>query len=331
MSDPLEKATVGRAGVQVCRLGFGSAPLGGLLRETPEDEALDAVKGAVTAGLTYFDVAPQYGGGMAERRLGAALKNVPRDHVTVSSKVGKIVVPLSEPSIDGPGGFVGSPPHRIAYDYSYDGVLRSLEASLDRLGMHRLDIVLIHDINRKYHGEGVFVRLEEALAGACRALRRLRDEGVIGAYGSALNEVDVSMRFVNEADIDCIMLPQKLTLLNRTAAEALLPRCEQQSVKILVAGPFDSGVLATGAVEGATYNYQPASQEILGRVRRIQATCDDHAVPLRAAALQFALRFPAVASIVTGMRSRAEVNANIDAMSMPLSSAFWDAMDAATR
>lgn len=329
MSDPFGEARIGASGVKVRRLGFGSAPLGGLLRETPEADAIDAVHAALAAGLDYFDVAPQYGGGMAEQRLGMALRDTPRDKVVISSKVGKLIRPLPENSKAATGGFAGALAHEITYDYSYDGVFLSLEDSFRRLAVDRLDIVLVHDVNRKYHGEAVMQRLDEALSGACRALRRLRDEGSIGAYGCALNEVDVATRFVDEADVDCIMLPQKFTLLNRDAERALLPRCLEKGVKVLIAGPFDSGILATGAVTGATYNYQAASPEIMSCVRAMEVVCRDFAVPLRAAALQFPLRHPAVASVVTGMRSRAEVDDNIACMSLKLSDDFWRALDVA--
>jgi aryl-alcohol dehydrogenase-like predicted oxidoreductase len=193
MSDPLGQARVGAAGVKVRRLGFGSAPLGGLLRVTPEADAIDAVHAALDAGLDYFDVAPQYGGGMAEQRLGMALRDRPRDQVVISSKVGKLIRPLPENARAATSGFAGAPAHEVIYDYSYDGVFRSLEDSFRRLAVDRLDIVLVHDVNRKYHGEAVMQRLDEALSGACRALRRLRDVGSIGACGCALNEVDVAL------------------------------------------------------------------------------------------------------------------------------------------
>jgi D-threo-aldose 1-dehydrogenase len=329
MSDPRERVRLAASGVEVCRLGFGSAPLGGLLRETSESDALEAVRAALDAELFYFDTAPQYGGGLAERRLGAALRECPRERIVISSKVGKLVRLYPDQPPLTHGGFIGAPAHDIEYDYSYDGALRSLEASLARLGTDRLDIVFIHDVNRKYHGNAVMTRLEEALSGACRALRRLRDEGVIGAFGSALNEVDVSLRFVDEGDVDCIMLPQKFTLLDRSAEPLLLPKCLEQGISVLVAGPFDSGILATGAVVGATYNYQPASEAILTRVRAMERVCQDFDIPLRAAALQFPLRHPAVASVVTGMRLRAEVDENVAAMATSIPAEFWPALERA--
>ncbi len=325
MIEPTGRAALGTRSVQVSRLGFGSAPLGGLLRATTAEDACDAVDAAWEAGLRSFDTAPQYGGGMAEQRLGAALAPRPRARMTVSSKVGKLVEVL--PGDAGAGIFVGAPSHRINYDYSYDGVMRSLDASLRRTGLEHFDVLLIHDINRKYHGDAVFVRLSEALSGACRALRSLRDQHVIRAFGPAGNEIDVTLRFVREADVDCLMLPGRFTLLDRAAEAELLPECAARNVGVLLAAPFESGILATGAVPGASFAYAPANAAILARVAEIDAKCRAHGVPLAAAALQFPFRHAAVASVVAGMRSRAEVEANIALMRTPVPSALWDELD----
>lgn len=328
MIDPVERVPLGRREVWVSRLGFGSAPLGGLLRETSAADAQDAVDAAWEAGLRSFDTAPQYGGGLAEQRLGAALACRPRTELTLSSKVGKLIVldAGAPPSI-----FAGASPHRIAYDYSYDGVMRSLEASFRRTGLGRFDIVLIHDVNRKYHGDRVLARLDEALAGACRALRSLREQGVIGAYGPAGNEIDITLRFVREADIDCLMLPGRFTLLDRSAAAELLPACQARGIAVLLAAPFESGILATGAVPGATFSYAPADPAVLRRVVVLAGLCRAHGIPLAAASLQFPLRHPAITSVVAGMRSRAEVEANLALMRTPIPQALWDALEKETQ
>lgn len=322
MSEPNALARLGRSGVDISRLGFGSAPLGGLLRETSENDALEAVRAALAQGIRYFDVAPQYGGGMAEQRLGQVLRGVPRADFVLSTKVGKIVNQAADATAAA-GGFVGAPPHVITYDYSYDGVLRSFEASLTRLQLDRIDILLIHDVNRKYHGQNVMARFEEAKAGACRALMRLREEGVIAAFGPALNEVDVALRFVKETDVDCIMLPQRYTPLDSSAGAELLPLCKSRQIGVLVAAPFDSGILATGAIPQATYNYQQATPEILGRVKSIETLCAEFGVPLQAVALQYALQNDAVTSVVTGMRSKTEVTQNLAFMRTPIPADFW--------
>ncbi len=328
MIDPVERVPLGRREVWVSRLGFGSAPLGGLLRETSAADAQDAVDAAWEAGLRSFDTAPQYGGGLAEQRLGAALACRPRTKLTLSSKVGKLIVldAGAPPSI-----FAGASPHRIAYDYSYDGVMRSLEASFRRTGLGRFDIVLIHDVNRKYHGDRVLARLDEALAGACRALRSLREQGVIGAYGPAGNEIDITLRFVREADIDCLMLPGRFTLLDRSAAAELLPACQARGIGVLLAAPFESGILATGAVPGATFSYAPADPAVLRRVVVLAGLCRAYGIPLAAASLQFPLRHPAITSVVAGMRSRAEVEANLALMRTPIPQVLWDALEKETQ
>lgn len=325
MTEPAERTGLGRRDVELCRLGFGSAPLGGLLRATNGDDARAAVEAALAAGLSYFDTAPQYGGGLAEERLGAALKAAPRAGLTISTKVGKLVT--RDAAARAVPGFPGAAPHRITYDYGYDGVMRSLEASLRRTGLSGFDVVLVHDVNRKYHGDAVVERLHEALGGACPALAKLRDEGVIRAFGPASNELDVMKRFVEEADIDCIMLPQRYTLIDRSAGEHLLPACEARGIGVLLAAPFDSGILATGAVAGATYNYQPATTEIAARVARVEALCERHGVPLPAAALQFGFRHSAVRSVVAGMRSADEVERNTVLMQHPIPEEFWTRLD----
>jgi D-threo-aldose 1-dehydrogenase len=325
MIEPTASVRLGRTSLRVSRLGFGSAPLGGLLRATSDQDAAGAVETALTAGLCHFDTAPQYGGGLAEQRLGAALRKAARDTFVVSTKIGKIVRLKS----DAPAqtvGFVGAPAHDIVYDYSYDGVRRSLDASLKRLGLDRVDILFIHDVNRKYHGERVHERLAEALAGACRALAELRDHGVVKAFGPATKDLDIAAAFVERADIDCLMLPARYTLLDQSAGETLFPMCLARGIAVLAAAPFDSGILATGAIDGATYDYQPAPVEIASRVRTIEAVCGHFQIPIAAAALQFPLQHPAVTGVVTGMRSAAEVRDNLELMRMPIPAAFWSAL-----
>ena len=325
MIEPTARVRLGRTALHVSRLGFGSAPLGGLLRATSDQDAAAAVETALAAGLSHFDTAPQYGGGLAEQRLGAALRKVARDRFVVSTKIGKIVR-LTSNAPPQTVGFVGAPGHEILYDYSYDGVRRSLDASFERLGVDRVDIVFIHDVNRKYHAERVHERLEEALGGACKALAALRDQGVIKAFGPATKDVDIAAAFVERADIDCLMLPARYTMLDHSAAETLLPACLARGVAVVAAAPFDSGILATGAVAGATYDYQPASVDVMSRVKAIEALCARFQVPIAAAALQFPLQHPAIASVVTGMRSASEVRQNLQLMRTPVPADFWPAL-----
>jgi D-threo-aldose 1-dehydrogenase len=323
MADPVARVPLGRTKVTVSRLGFGSTGLGGLFRASSDADAVATIDAAWTAGLRHYDTAPQYGSGLAESRVGLGLKARPRGEFTLSTKIGKLLRPVDK----APDGiFVGAPPFEVTYDYSYDGAMRSLEASLKRLGLSRVDVLLIHDVNRKYHGTRVMERLDEALAGACKALAKLRDEGVIGAFGPALNEVDINLEFAKRAPIDCIMLPARYTLLDQSAAKELLPLCVEKKISVMVAAPFDSGILATGAVAGATYNYQPATPEILDRVARIERICRDHGVALAAAALQFPLRHAAIANVVSGMRTPDEVAQNLALMRVAIPDALWETL-----
>jgi D-threo-aldose 1-dehydrogenase len=309
----------------VSRLGFGSTALAGLFQPTSKDDAARAIEAAWTNGLRYFDTAPQYGSGLAEQRVGAGLRNYARGDFVLSSKVGKLLRPPGSgiaPAALFPDGL----PFDVVFDYSFDGTMRSLEESLERMGLDRVDILLIHDVNRRYHGGRVIEMLEAALAGSCRALTRLRDEKVIGGFGPALNDVDIALHFARECDIDCVMLPARYTLLDQSAAVELLPACLASGISLLVAGPFDSGILATGTVPDARYTYAAPPPAILDRVGRIDAVCRAFDVPLAAAALQFPLAHPAVASVVTGMRSAVEVEQNIALMRVEIPHEFWRAL-----
>lgn len=326
MLDPTELRPIGTTGLAVSRLGFGTTALGNIMRTTPADTAMAAVDAAWAAGLRYFDSAPQYGQGLAEERLGVALAARPRDGYTVSTKVGKLLRPTADGHVP-EGLFIGGNPFEITFDYSYDATMRSLDSSLARMGLDRVDILLIHDVNRRYHGDHVHERLDEALKGAVPALKKLRSEGVIKAFGPAFNDIDILMRFVTEADVDCLMLPRGYSLLSHDAAPELLPECVRRNVSVLIASPFESGILATGAVPGATYLYAPADDEIMAQVRRLEAVCSRHDVPLTAAALQFPARHPAIASVVTGMRSADEVADNMWLMRTPIPADLWTALE----
>jgi D-threo-aldose 1-dehydrogenase len=326
MQDPTELRPIGTTHLTVSRLGFGTTALGNIMRTTPAATATAAIEAAWTAGLRYFDSAPQYGQGLAEERLGAALDGRPRAGYTLSTKVGKLLTPTADGRVP-EGLFIGGNPFEITFDYSYDATMRSLEASLQRLKLDRVDILLIHDVNRRYHGDRVHERLDEALKGAVPALKKLRSEGVIKAFGPAFNDIDILMRFVTEADVDCLMLPRGYSLLCHGAAPELLPECVRRKVSVLIASPFESGILATGAVPGATYLYAPADDDIMARVRRLEAVCARHEVRLAAAALQFPARHPAIASVVTGMRSADEVADNMRLMRTPIPAELWTALE----
>lgn len=307
-----------RNGLALSQLGVGCAPFG-----RPHAPGLDAQCSQVfadlfAAGLRYFDVAPLYGRGVAELRLGAALRQVNRADVVLSTKVGRLLEP----------GSVAAP-FEVRYDYSHDGALRSIEHSLQRLGTHAIDIVFIHDVNRQWQGDLVEQRYAEAMGGAYRALERLRREGVIRAIGVGVNDCAILERFAGDGDFDCFMLAGRYTLLDHSALDSFLPMCRRRGIGVLMAAPFNSGILATGAIPGATFFYREATPEIVDRVRRIEAVCQRYGVELAAAALQFPLAHPAVISVVAGFGSREEAALNLAHCRASIPTAFWDELKGA--
>lgn len=315
---------IGTTDLRVTPLGFGGAPVGNLYTELTEREAAGAITTAFDAGIRYFDTAPLYGHGLSEHRIGNALRHRPRDDFVISTKVGRRLYPTDPGEMDC-GQFPGCLPFRPEFDYSGDGALRSLEDSLQRLGTHRVDIVLIHDIDHWTHGtpEATEARYREAMEGAYPALHRLREKGVIGAIGAGVNEWEVCQRLAQHGDFDCFLLAGRYTLLEHEPLHSFLPLCEKKSISVIIGGPYNTGILATGAVAGAYYNYEPAPADIMYRVQRIEEVCRAHSVPLPAAALQYPLRHPAVASVIPGARSEAEVRENVRLLQAGIPSAFW--------
>nr|WP_295467841.1 aldo/keto reductase [Mesorhizobium sp.] len=318
--------------VPLTRMGFGGAPLGNLYRRISEDDAQGALQAAWAAGIRYFDTAPQYGLGRSEQRVGTALRGWDRRALTLSTKIGRLLVDC-EPDEVTPEAFVDVPQKRIVFDYSYDGVMRSHEASLKRLGVDAVDILLVHDVDTFSQGsrEAADARVRELFErGGYRALTELRDAGVIKAIGAGVNEWQVCERLLGLGDFDCFLLAGRYTLLEQEALESFLPLCVRRDVGIILGGPYNSGILATGAVEGARYNYAPASTEILDRVRRIEAICAAHGVRLIEAALQFVMGHPAVRTVIPGAVSAAEVEANVGIFSRPLPGALWSDLKGAS-
>jgi D-threo-aldose 1-dehydrogenase len=318
----LPRNKIGRTGLTVSAIGFGGAPLGDLYTRLDEATAQATVAAALGAGITYFDTAPLYGHGLSEHRLGAGLRHVARDRVVLSTKVGRWM------DTRGGGGdlsgYAGGLPHRAVFDYSFDGALRSVEQSLLRLGTDRIDVLLIHDVDAWTHGVGtVERRFAEAMDGAYRALARLRAEGVVKAIGIGVNEAEMCVRFAQAGDFDTVMLAGRYSLLEQPALETFLPMAAEKGIAVLLAGVFNSGILATGAVAGARYNYQAAPPDILDRVARIETVCRAHGVQLRHAAMAFPLGHPAVASIVLGAVAPEEVERNVAAFSHPIPPALW--------
>lgn len=324
----LQRRALGRTGLQVSILGFGTAPLGDLYLQLDDRGAIASVERAFELGINLLDTSPLYGHGLAEHRCGTALRRMPRDQIVVCTKVGRWMDPFHGRG-DG-SGFVGGQPHRAVVDYSYDGTMRSIEQSLIRLGTDRLDLLLIHDVDIWTHGaEAIEARFREAMAGAYVALDRLRGEGVIRGIGVGVNEADMCTRFAKAGSFDVMLLAGRYSLLEQPALTEFLPLAEQQGIGVLLGGVFNSGILATGAVAGAKYNYRDAPPEIFAKVADIERVCASHGVALPTAALHFALAHPAVASLVLGAHRPEEVESNVAALKGDVPAALWSDLKAA--
>ncbi|MEU2432462.1 aldo/keto reductase [Streptomyces sp. NPDC007861] len=319
----MRSTTLGRSGCPVTELAFGAAGIGNLFSAVPDEAAAAAVDAAWDAGVRTFDTAPHYGLGLSERRLGAALRGRPRDAYTLSTKVGRLLEPQPEPEPDegadrDPGGdladgFAVPTAYRRRWDFSADGVRRSIEESLERLGLDRVDIVYLHDPDD--HGE-------QAFREAYPALERLRAEGTVRAIGAGMNQAEMLTRFVRDTDVDAVLCAGRFTLLDQRAADELLPEAEARGRSVVIGGVFNSGVLADPK-PGATYDYRAVGQEVLDRALRIKAVSERHGVPLRAAALRFPLRHPAVASVLVGARSAEEIEDAAAMRAVPVPDALW--------
>jgi len=322
-----DKEKMGPYDLQVTRLGLGGTAFGNMYSALDESAAVEVVDAAVAAGICYFDTAPLYGYGLSEKRLGQGLAQHVREEVVISSKVGYMLVPRPEGQEDHTP-FVDIPPLASVFDYSRDGVLRSIESSLERLQTDHLDIVLIHDPDESRSNDpdwqpGDKGHFDEVMAGAYPALEQLRAEGVVKAIGLGMNQWQMLADFARVGDFDAFLLAGRYTLLEQESLRELLPLCVEKNVRIIVGGPYNSGILATGAVEGAMYNYAPANQQILQRVRGIEAVCARHGVPLRAAALQFPFGHEAVATVIPGARSVGEVRQNVELLEVEIAADFW--------
>ena len=313
---PLPSRRLGGSPVFVTELSFGGAAIGNLFTEVTDDDARAAVDAAWDGGIRTFDTAPHYGLGLSERRLGGALRHRPRDQYVISTKVGRLLRPGSPPYGRDPDGFAVPADHVREWDFSADGVRRSLEASLRRLGLDRVDIALIHDPDD--HGE-------QAFREAYPALEKLRAEGAVRAIGAGMNQTAMLTRFVTDTDVDVVLVAGRYTLLDQSAAEALLPAARERGVSVIAGGVFNSGLLAAPA-PGATYDYKAAPQALLARAQELERVCAGYGVPLRAAAARFPLTDPAVASVLIGARSAAEITDAITLRGAGLPAARWEAL-----
>ena len=316
---------LGNGGMTFTEIGFGTAPLGNLYRAISDADADAVLDRAWDAGLRYYDTAPLYGFGLSETRLNRMLRDKPRDDYILSTKVGRLLKPCAPEDRDGVGKWFDVPARKEVYDYSYDGVMRSVEFSLERLGTHRIDILFVHDIDVPNQGsrENVNAKVDQLMAGGYHALEQLRGEGVINAFGAGVNEWQVCQQLAERGDFDIFLLAGRYTLLEQEALDSFLPLAQQRGIGIVTGGPYNSGILATGAREGAYYNYDVAPPEILDKVRRIEAVCDAHKVRMLDAAFQFPLLHPCTVSVIPGGQGVAEMDSNLAAANAKIPSGLW--------
>lgn len=320
---PLPRRKLGRTGLEVTALGFGSAPLGDIYEVLDDATAIATVEMAAKFGVTLFDTAPFYGQGSAEHRIGTALRRQPPGSFVLSTKVGRLLTPAPQGRIKA-SRFVGGLQFNVTNDYSYDAAMRSHEDSLQRLGLPKVDVVLIHDADAWSHGpqEGP-KRYKEAMGGAYKALEKLRSEGVIKGIGVGLNDPAYMARYLADGDFDCLLMAGRYSLLEQPALAEVLPLAARKNVGVMLGGVFNSGILATGAIDGARYNYTPAPSEIIAKVRSIERVCAAHCVALSTAALHFCLGHSAVSSLVLGAVKPDEVARNVAAMATTVPPALW--------
>ena len=319
----IPRRTVGKTGCTLPELGFGAAAMGNLYTAIDDAQAAATLAAALAAGFRYFDTAPHYGRGLSERRLGDGVRG--RQDVNVSTKVGRLMDPDSGITDDRErDGFHTAMPFRARYDYSYDGILRSHEHSLQRLGLARVDILFVHDIGRVTHGEADARYREQLIAGGgFRALESLRDQGAIAGFGLGVNEVEVCLDLMQAARFDVILLAGRYTLLEQGALDALFPACAAAGTSIVVGGPYNSGILATGSAAAGRYNYAPAPEAVLAKVRALETVAARHQVSLPAAALAFVLAHPLVTSVIPGIADPQQVSDTMRLYAEPIPSAFW--------
>lgn len=318
---PLGKCPIGA-------IGLGTAPLGNLYEAVSNTQAAATLDSAWAAGIRLFDTAPHYGQGLSERRVGDALRDKPRDHYLLSTKAGRLLVPAGHASER--HGFRSPMPFDIRYDYSYDGILRSYEDSLQRLGLDRIDILLVHDIGTLTHGSANTQHFNTLVDSGYRALRELRDSGQVKAIGLGVNETAICEQALQYGDWDCFLLAGRYTLLEQASLQHFLPLCEQRGARVLIGGVYNSGILATGTrtAQPGFYNYAPAPEDIVARVARIESVCDTHGVTLAAAAVQFPLAHPAVSSVVAGLNTSQQVQHTAQLLSEAIPAEFWAALKA---
>ena len=317
-----DKAKFGRADLEVTKLSFGTAPIGNIFYPIDEQTSDSMFRTAWNAGIRYFDTAPMYGHGLSELRTGHSLRWKHREDFVLSSKVGRILKPKRRSEVQF-APWSDAAPNELVFDYTYDGTMRSFDDSMQRLALERIEICFIHDIDVFTRGDEQPEVFKAAMDGCWNALSDLRDQGVVKAIGVGVNEWEVCHEALKQRDFDCFLLAGRYTLLEQESLDEFLPLCEERGAAVVVGGGFNSGILATGAVEGAKYNYSPAPTDIMDRVSKIEQVCRDHDVPLPAAAMQFVVAHPAIPSFIAGTRTVEQLDKNIAWFSHPIPAEFW--------
>ena len=309
------KRQIGKSDIWVTSLGFGGAPIGNI--DVSPAEMSEIFQCTYESGIRYFDTAPLYGKGSSEKRIGRELAKWTRDEFVISTKVGRIL--KNKQNV--PNSF------KVIYDYNYDGARRSLEASLERLGLDRVDILFCHDIDVWTHGDKQSEIFKKAIKGILPALVELRREGVIKAFGLGVNEADVCEQIMDLFEVDCFLLAGRFTLLEQEPLDSLLPKCLERNVSIIIGGPYNSGLLATNVRSEATYDYKPVDEERWKRSQKIRNICEDHGVDIRAGALQYPLRHPTVASVIPGSESLQQLKENLGFLVHPIPFSLWSDLE----
>ncbi|WP_170406302.1 aldo/keto reductase [Ruegeria arenilitoris] len=312
----------GRVDLNVSAFGFGTAPIGNIFREIDEKTSDAMIQHAWDKGVRYFDTAPMYGHGLSEMRTGHSLRWKDRGDFILSSKVGRVLKPARRQDINFEP-WTNAAPFTMHFDYSYDGIMRSFEDSLQRMALEHMDICFIHDIDVFTRGAEQPEVFKQAMDEAWKALESLRDQGVVKAIGVGVNEWEVCHAALEQRDFDCFLLAGRYTLLEQDALDKFLPLCEERGAAVVVGGGFNSGILATGAKEGAKYNYAPAPTDIMDKVSKIEAVCAEYNVPLPAAALQFVVAHPAVPTFMAGTRTVEQLDQNLNWFSHDIPAEFW--------
>jgi D-threo-aldose 1-dehydrogenase len=322
----LPKRRVGKTKLEVTTLGLGGAPMGGFRATIPETEAVALTDAGYDAGMRYFDTSPYYGYGRSELRMGAALREKPREDFVISTKIGRVLHAM-KPGEKPPADFRanGLPGFAPVFDYSYDGVMRSLEHSHLRLGLAKIDIALVHDVDfwTTKDRDVLNQRFKTVMDSGFKALDELRKAGIISAIGVGINESDTSLRFIKAGDFDCMLLAGRYTLLEQGALAEFLPECVKRNVSVILGGPYNSGILTGGVSDTSTHDYAQAPAPLIDKARRIEAICKRHGVELGAAAMQFPLFHPALCAVIPGALSVREVRQNVERMSAKIPSELW--------